>query len=385
MELRVRVGPQLTKNVLLATGITNMINFVIPFIIYIIIVCKIPVFEDKLFIHWESKMDAIFTFILICQYFTASLYITIHGRTEFIYSLIFVSIRTTGLVALIFCSTIVIIYKNRHYHQHHQNHNDIDDKHIKLDVTLSNPDTLNLFMNHLSKEYSMECLLSYIEFDQFQKAVIKQATSIANPLIDRINNFPMITPATSSSTSSSMPHPIDTKNTKIKLPDTIQEYDSLAATSPTTPDSPDSAHSAHSAAHSDLELVDIETMKTLRNVPTSAILTATSSIKKGTTIGMDEQTINDFKKRAYLLYEKYCKTGCEFEINISAQMRKNLHEVLGDKQALMNMNMDLATLAKIFDDPKKEMKMLLQYSFTRMKSTEEYVQMVQIIKGSPSV
>ena len=40
---------------------------------------------------------------------------------------------------------------------------------ITLEMILANEKSLNLFINHLSKEYSLEILLSTIEFVQFQK------------------------------------------------------------------------------------------------------------------------------------------------------------------------------------------------------------------------
>ena len=49
-----------------------------------------------------------------------------------------------------------------------------DKTNVSIDKILSNPESIHLFMLHLSKEYSMECLLSLIEIMQFKNYVRSQ-------------------------------------------------------------------------------------------------------------------------------------------------------------------------------------------------------------------
>ena len=131
---------------------------------------------------------------------------------------------------------------------------------------------------------------------------------------------------------------------------------------------------------------DIDTMDTLRNIPPSMIVDARSSLKSD--VDVDEKTLNDVKKMAHLLYEKYLKIGSQFEININAPMRKGLMDILHDKDKLMNgehgRNLRLPDMIMMFEGAKQEMRLLLQYSLNRMKSTSDYKKIVLILTGKNS-
>ena len=85
------------------------------------------------------------------------------------------------------------------------------------------------------------------------------------------------------------------------------------------------------------------------------------------------------KLSALYLYEKYIKVGSELEINISSTIRKEMRNILGDKEKLMNhVNVNLNDLLLLFDKLITEMRLLLTYSHTRFKQKPEYAKIIQI-------
>eukprot|EP01084_Bolivina_argentea_P165958 288236_1 len=188
MQLRMR---QLVPNHLHITfGIINAIITVTPFICYIIIVLKTPTFSDVFWIHSESKFIAILATFIIIIYLTANITLTVNGIITPKETFIFAGLRTFVLVILILVTTFMVIYQNNKilklthervstYHTDDSIDENTDiNLYVQnkngLDKILSNEIALNLFMHHLSREYSMENLLAYIEICQFQKWVIKQ-------------------------------------------------------------------------------------------------------------------------------------------------------------------------------------------------------------------
>merc|ERR1712173_43120 len=114
---------------------------------------------------------------------------------------------------------------------------------------------------------------------------------------------------------------------------------------------------------------DIQYMDTMRNVPKSQILQETATTRTDHMNDEEhEKTIRDVKKRAYLLYNKYIREGAEFEINIAYQTRHKMTMQLGDKQKLLDdKEMRLSHLVDMYQQPKMDMKQLLQYSLTRLR------------------
>eukprot|EP00486_Rosalina_sp_Unknown_P009744 CAMPEP_0201594954 /NCGR_PEP_ID=MMETSP0190_2-20130828/192110_1 /ASSEMBLY_ACC=CAM_ASM_000263 /TAXON_ID=37353 /ORGANISM="Rosalina sp." /LENGTH=264 /DNA_ID=CAMNT_0048054761 /DNA_START=751 /DNA_END=1545 /DNA_ORIENTATION=+ len=248
---------------------------------------------------------------------------------------------------------------------------DKDDFRIKLDAILSNDKCLNIFMNHLSREYSMECLLSFIEFDQFQKWIIRTANTV-------LQKHAMGSIAEED-------EDCQQDDNEDATPDTNDSNDGLILVNQKVDKPKQETNNIARDARLN-SIPNIDTMITLRNVPKSIIVEAQSSLKSD--VGVDEKTLHDVKKKAHLLYEKYIKIGSEFEINIGAGMRKGLIDILDNREELMNgehgRNLRLSDILMMFENPKKEMKMLLQYSFTRMKSTTRYKKVVLILTGKDS-
>ena len=138
-----------------------------PALFYVFIVCKTPSFNDTFHIHWESKIHSkiLLVWAVVFALTNGSVMIDKHA-------MIFGSpILNALFFLLIYVSTTIIINKNVQ-NQHPVSKDDNGDATLKK--VLSNQDSIHLFMIHLSKEYSMECLLSWIEFTQFQNYIEPQ-------------------------------------------------------------------------------------------------------------------------------------------------------------------------------------------------------------------
>eukprot|EP01084_Bolivina_argentea_P152153 265458_1 len=187
---------------------------------YIITVCKTPSFQDTFFIQWESKMHAKLSLILIIGLIINACVVAIINN-PLIGRLVAAAIINSVLFALNYTSTFIILSKcktsiiyNKQKKQptiqtppvkqqygvqtcvqtcrmsttinmekldigslSNRQKGKINKKLISLDMILLNERCVHLFMIHLSVEFSMECLLAYIEISQFQiylkKRIIK--------------------------------------------------------------------------------------------------------------------------------------------------------------------------------------------------------------------
>eukprot|EP01084_Bolivina_argentea_P302051 521301_1 len=136
-----------------------------PMMLYTFLVHKTPSYNDTFYIHWESKKHSkILTIFCIIQIIFCIVIILLN----FVSIKIFIMPIQLVLFAMVYISTIGIINKATKYDRLNNN-NKING--IKLDTVLSNQDAIQLFINHLSNEYSMECLLALIEITQFQNYV----------------------------------------------------------------------------------------------------------------------------------------------------------------------------------------------------------------------
>eukprot|EP01084_Bolivina_argentea_P156145 272111_1 len=153
----------------------SMISLLFPIIFFAIIVFNTRNFNDTFFIHWENKIRAKILILLILS-FIATVIITSND------AYIGTGIANVAVVPILFAlnyvSTIMIIKKNAsnsNIKSTNRNKNKKERKDsVQLEQILSNEQSLHMFMIHLSKEWSMECLLSLIEFHQFEKYLIKK-------------------------------------------------------------------------------------------------------------------------------------------------------------------------------------------------------------------
>merc|ERR1719300_1154244 len=132
--------------------------------------------------HLESRIEAILAAILFGVLMSSTIIQCVRGRLTLIDVLLFSTLRAVVQLGLVLVSTLLVIHKNEKRTQRKKGEareSDIQrwqqSVRITLNQVLSNAQALNALMMHLSKEYSMELLLSYIEIDQFQKYVLQIA------------------------------------------------------------------------------------------------------------------------------------------------------------------------------------------------------------------
>jgi len=145
-----------------------------PFVIMAIIVFKTPKFMDEFYIRQESKLHLIMIVIYYVIVFIWGL-VDQHSGAEYTN---FISITTNTLLigifnAIFFISTLLITYKNNKI-----NELSVYGNEISLESVLKNEYGLELFINHLYKEYNIELITSYIEVNYLLDKFIKLNGSI---------------------------------------------------------------------------------------------------------------------------------------------------------------------------------------------------------------
>lgn len=104
-----------------------------------------------------------------------------------------------------------------------------------------------------------------------------------------------------------------------------------------------------------------------KNVPQSSIVSNQWALSIG-------DSMQDPKTKAYKLYNKYVKTGAEFEINVSYATRKKCQNMLENFSVLLeDETIQIEDLFKIFHECKKQVTGLLNNSLTRFKNTTDHV------------
>eukprot|EP01083_Nonionella_stella_P030824 84432_1 len=166
-------------------GIISLSMFTPLILFYAVILHKTPSFEhyeDIFFIHWEHKHHARLISILILLQFIVAIAVQVnvdHGTTLLC---IFIALCTLVLGRMHYVSTYGIIHKVRESSRLGSSSTTAlttpqNRAHITLKTICSHHKSLNLFVVHLSKEFSMECLLSFIEFTQFQRYLLSMNTN----------------------------------------------------------------------------------------------------------------------------------------------------------------------------------------------------------------
>eukprot|EP01084_Bolivina_argentea_P149660 261411_1 len=159
-------------------------------LLYVFCALNTPALDDVYKIHWESNMHAKSlcltvpnAIIAITFRDTKAIFVAVFSGSIILFSMIFIStvyIRQKLSTPIMRLKSVQSIDTNQQ----------IDDN-ITLQMVLSNEKSLNLFMNHLSTEYSMEILLCCIEIMQYQNYVKEFITDFGN--VEDVQ-FPINTP-----------------------------------------------------------------------------------------------------------------------------------------------------------------------------------------------
>eukprot|EP01083_Nonionella_stella_P052962 140320_1 len=193
-----------------------------PIMFYAYIAWKTPACDDIFYIHWEAKMHAKLLLLLGFFFLLSTVWFIVSGD----WTSVTLGMLTMDLIlfAMIYVSTCMIATKNQWKHDSSQR------KKVELEEILTNEDAIHSFMIHLSREYSMECLLSYIEIVQFQQYIkefmVSNNESISN---HRLIDFPsnIVTSEIVESPCKDEPHPDDMdfiQNAKIKAHQLYTKY-----------------------------------------------------------------------------------------------------------------------------------------------------------------
>ena len=76
------------------------------------IILKTPSFDDLFFIHWQSRMEAKWSVILIIVFLIKNITKSVYDQLTLSHTLIFSGTSIFTLFALLFVSTFMIKYKN---------------------------------------------------------------------------------------------------------------------------------------------------------------------------------------------------------------------------------------------------------------------------------
>jgi len=286
-------------------------------IFYAVIVHKTPPFDDIYSIHRENKVIAPVLLIGLTIYIIFGIVeayiferddnpneelVMILGNVAQIEILLMWTL-------LLYISTIVIINNNVDTREdaHKQSiqvinlpnlqKNIISSKLKKVDLgtVLSDKDTIDQFMKYLSREFSMENLLSYIEFTQYMQNV-KDSHEVNEEISEDIN--------------------------LIQFPE---------------------------------------------NVPMSSI------VGNQWVLSINDKLDND-KVRAHKIYDKYIKTGSEFEINVPWDVRKKCALKMDDLRTMTdNHTIRADDLFVVFNPCRDEVTKLLNNSLVRFKDETDHV------------
>ena len=134
----------------------------------------------------------------------------------------------------------------------------------------------------------------------------------------------------------------------------------------------------------DMEQVDCEfgsEFQFASNVPLSRIIEEQETIPEGY---VDDEFMYFIKIKAYKIYNKYVKVGCEYEINISGTERTRIGNMLQNLDKLVAFTVTFKEMYEIFEVAKREMMILLEYSLCRLKSESGYATLVTNVSNSVS-
>merc|ERR1712013_829167 len=164
-------------------GVLVIILLFVPVVAYMAIVCKTPRLKDTFSIHWESKMHAKVALVLVVGCFVVALTKSVSDDHTMSMTVAIFSIPY-ALFGMVYLSTFSVMSRNECDEDAQDKSRDVeifsrsdaenDGVFISLKDVLCHPETLNLLMVYLGKEYSMECLLSLIEFVHFQLFMLQR-------------------------------------------------------------------------------------------------------------------------------------------------------------------------------------------------------------------
>ena len=233
---------------------------------------------------------------------------------------------------------------NGPYHKNDAKHNanNIGNRTNNLLNIFSDNQGLELFALHLNHEFSLECLLAFIEMMQFKQyfneIYFKKRRDYVKLEGHRIR-FAF--------TETSLKSAIVYETCRFSIP---QHDDSTPNT--------DGTMEKNTNNHKNME------KKSNKN-----------RVTKGGLV------IKKFKLIAYLLYKKYIREYSELEINLSSMYRLEYNTLMSDKKEWIDsVELSPKDLLVLFDDVCLEMFKLMDHSFGRFKRSKEYKKFTESVE-----
>ena len=268
----------------------------------------------------------------------------------------------------------------------------------------------SIFVKHLSTEFSLECLLSLIEFVQFQQMLdehIHAEQLRADHEQHRERSLSRHSSNLSSTTTHSHSHSVGTlrgahvANVNGSGGGIVSHIFSSARSQMCRAASESMDESLANHAPDIISDDECHEMKRRRflyqkmrfpaSVPRSKIVFHDMADVDGGSLGDSEcalaaaadvshsEFVRRSKLKAFTLYRKYVVGGCGLEINVGWSIRKQLLSVMGhsnkvvlDLSLVDAWHISLYGLIKLFDQCCNQMLVLLKDSFDRFKQTKQF-------------
>eukprot|EP01084_Bolivina_argentea_P139994 246225_1 len=360
--------------------IPYLIFFFTPFITLGIILWKIPNFDDNIFIVREMKAVTFVLFFIIFSWFMQEMVESTHENDENINiavdAIFYIVIETCNFICILITTAYVMnkvklllneqqqsiylgnsvqnpqtaltdemaeyIQLNDDLIELQVDKNKDDENEISLFQVLSHAKAFDLLVNHVAKEFSIECLLSYVEFIQFKQYMYNHLK--LNYSIEEI------------------------KQKSLQLFEAI--HDRKGSFSKTEID-------VNIYNPNDINSLSFERIKFPSNVPRSHLIYEDD-------INFETNNFKDRSKyKIYKLYCKYVKVGCELEINVSHRTRNALSSMIDHLDIWMNDNkyqdLDSIFLMHIFDKSIVQMIDLLKSSFSRFRQSNQFAKLSKLV------
>ena len=196
---------------------------------------------------------------------------------------------------------------------------------ILLRDIMSGSHTLNSFMDHIGKEFSIECALSFIEFTQFKRVIDRHLHSEDSRIVNE-NELCIL-------------------NNK-EIPKSFIVYGDMQVLE------------QDGCVHSDDGTAGTDRVMSIKRAQSTSEEYA----------DWNESTEEEYGLRAHLLFKKYIEKGSDLQINISFRDRIRLTEMLSVRQDAMKLNAEV--LFEIWDAAIREMWTLMLHSSWRFKSAQ---------------
>jgi len=334
----------------------------IAVLFYAVIVCKTPRFNDYHLIHRESALQSCIIAL------TVPFAIVANVVERFSNLSVFFAILSSGasllFFAMLYVSTFWLLSKSERHNDSLRGGGGGDrtdqerNAGAKLTVTfeaiLINKLAFDAFMEHLFSEYNMDCMLSFIEFTQFEQYIVSLLDMEPEQL--QMLGFQC------------MKFHAEVPRSDIVWTGVAQSHVDAQMSSMI-------AHAPALTLSRILSLTNLSTLsldlKVASEGDESAAESAVDSLQSAKNVHMKMRT----------LYAKYIESGTALEINISGTLRDEISAIVqtSDEEISLDVQSHLMQTVTVVSNIKNEMQQMLQFSHERLKLKPEYDAVIEEI------